>query len=528
MVIISCSGRWILTTFLTLIIIQPLLLNLIIAQNLDYPSTIYPPLSWRNVLSSNFGSLEAAGVKPILVNGNFFCGFHCTLTAETCFFAISFNTSFASATADYSSPSPEIVWSANRNNPVQLEAELKFTQQGDLVLQDSHGALVWSTNTTATRLNLTNQGNLLLLDKTNKVVWQSFDHPTDSLLPGQRLAFGQKLRSSQSDLNLSEGLYSFTIDDQGYFMAYMEPDPSQVYYWTESVTMDLLGLNECNYPLVCGKYGLCSDSRNCTCPGAGGEFDGENSTYHFRPINFPQPDLGCFPVPPIACESSQDQSMLKLVGGYGINAFTLASYLNHTADEETCKQACFKDCSCKAAIFRQFNATFIDCTLASEVFSIGSNFYYYFYYKNYEGSNNMYYRSTYIKVQNPSHTQTTLKKNPSTVSVTISPKKRRALIMGSTLGSIFGLLLLCTTISRLVKKYSKKVEEEDYLDYISGLPTRFSYEELKVITKNFSIKLGKGGFGSVFQGTLLDGAEVAVKYLDDHNQRKTSSLSGPR
>ncbi|OMO60955.1 S-locus glycoprotein [Corchorus olitorius] len=395
--VIMNGTRWILTAFLTLIIIQSLLLNLIIAQNLDYPSVVYPPLSWRNGLSSksNFGSLEAAGVKPILVNGNFVCGFHCTSTTlETCFFAISFfNTSFAAVTGDNSNPSPEIVivWSANRNNPVQLEAELKFTQQGDLVLQDAHGALVWSTNTTAARLNLTHQGNLLLFDKTNKVLWQSFDHPTDSFLPGQRLVYGQKLRSSQSEMNLSEGLYSFIIDDHGYFMAYMEPDPFQVYYWSDRVyssrtkagqfytefedmatlwnstftlikirsdghlmgyqstnsswteSMDIFGINQCNYPLVCGEYGLCtesSDSTTCSCPGVG------------------------------------------------------------------------------------------------------------------------------------------------------------------------------------VKKYSKKVDEEDYLDHIiSGLPTRFSYEELKVITKNFSIKLGEGGFGRKAKEEQLE------DLVDKHGDEMQSNAS---
>ncbi|TYG99643.1 hypothetical protein ES288_A10G211500v1 [Gossypium darwinii] len=41
----------------------------------------------------------------------------------------------------------------------------------------------------------------------------------------------------------------------------------------------------------------------------------------------------------------------------------------------------------------------------------------------------------------------------------------------------------------------------------------FSYEDLKNITKNFSNKLGEGGFGSVCQGTLPTGSEVAVKHL---------------
>ncbi|KAM7503137.1 hypothetical protein LguiB_002041 [Lonicera macranthoides] len=41
----------------------------------------------------------------------------------------------------------------------------------------------------------------------------------------------------------------------------------------------------------------------------------------------------------------------------------------------------------------------------------------------------------------------------------------------------------------------KGEKEEDYLDQVSGLPIRFSYENLKVATKNFSKKIGDGGFG---------------------------------
>ncbi|XP_052880017.1 G-type lectin S-receptor-like serine/threonine-protein kinase SD2-5 [Gossypium arboreum] len=46
-----------------------------------------------------------------------------------------------------------------------------------------------------------------------------------------------------------------------------------------------------------------------------------------------------------------------------------------------------------------------------------------------------------------------------------------------------------------------------------GMPNRFSYEELKNVTNNFSNKLGQGGFGSVFRGILPSGSEVAVKHL---------------
>lgn len=57
-------------------------------------------------------------------------------------------------------------------------------------------------------------------------------------------------------------------------------------------------------------------------------------------------------------------------------------------------------------------------------------------------------------------------------------------------------------------------EEKDSVVQIPGLPMRFSYEELCVATKDFDEKLGEGGCGSVFKGTLQDGTLVAVKRLE--------------
>lgn len=45
---------------------------------------------------------------------------------------------------------PEIVWSANRNFPVGINATLDFAADGNLLLKDADGTLVWSTNTSGT------------------------------------------------------------------------------------------------------------------------------------------------------------------------------------------------------------------------------------------------------------------------------------------------------------------------------------------------------------------------------------------
>jgi len=41
----------------------------------------------------------------------------------------------------------------------------------------------------------------------------------------------------------------------------------------------------------------------------------------------------------------------------------------------------------------------------------------------------------------------------------------------------------------------------------------FTWEEMVKATQNFNRKIGQGGFGSVFFGTLAEGNDVAVKVL---------------
>ncbi|CAI9296334.1 unnamed protein product [Lactuca saligna] len=90
---------------------------------------------------------------------------------------------------------------------------------------------------------------------------------------------------------------------------------------------------------------------------------------------------------------------------------------------------------------------------------------------------------------------------------------------------LFLILVVGFTTFILQKKKRGREMEEEHLDQVTGMPTRFSYQELKTATDNFSKKLGQGGFGSVFQGTLEDGSQIAVKCLQGLGHVKKSFLA---
>lgn len=315
---------------------------------------------------------------------------------------------------------------------------------------------------------MTEEGNLILLDKNNSTIWQSFDRPTDTLVFGQKLVLGQKLTANISATYSIQGLFSISITNNG-LVAYIETNPPQIYYkeaifrtqklsrkqsylefrnsvmacsnaslpipyasttqymklgadghlrvyslldtvWVEEVDLLKDYIDVCGYTTVCGKYGICSNGQ-CCCP---------NQSIYFRDLVDRRPSLGCSEVTPLSCEASEYHGFVEL---NDITYFTFRTDIN-SKDVEICKQACLKNCSCKAVFFKHFwNSPEGECYLPNEIFSL----------INYDGSWIGYNFSAFLKVQ----------LTPSLQSFPIPEKKNKRIvgIIGSSLGAFFILLV---------------------------------------------------------------------------------------
>ncbi|XVE51735.1 hypothetical protein DITRI_Ditri02bG0064600 [Diplodiscus trichospermus] len=92
-------------------------------------------------------------------------------------------------------------------------------------------------------------------------------------------------------------------------------------------------------------------------------------------------------------------------------------------------------------------------------------------------------------------------------------KNQTGLIVGIAVPVFVVALILIFAVSYV--KGRKEDDDEEVLLGIGPRPNTFSYSELKTATEDFSPskKLGEGGFGPVYNGTLADGRVVAVKQL---------------
>ena len=127
-------------------------------------------------------------------------------------------------------PNRTVVWVANRDTPLEnSNGTLKIDgDKGNLVLLNQTGNPIWWSNeTTATNpvLRILDTGNLVLIEanerNTSNHLWQSFDYPTDTLLPGMKLGWNldtgieRYITSWKSRVDPSSGDFSFKLEKHG-------------------------------------------------------------------------------------------------------------------------------------------------------------------------------------------------------------------------------------------------------------------------------------------------------------------------
>ncbi|PIA33929.1 hypothetical protein AQUCO_03900052v1 [Aquilegia coerulea] len=456
--------------------------------------------------------------------------------------------------------SPQVLWTANRNNSVSDNATLELTSMGDLVLKDVDGSLVWSTNTSGLSIvgmKIGQTGNLILHNAENTIIWQSFDHPTDTWISGQHLTVGQRLVASVSTFNPSPGsLYMVLLNDS--FSAFVDSNPPQMYvsyeykklttttietrkgtrdqilvftsrytaqyirldsdghlrlyhyhYEREDLVEDIMSdeLRDCAYPTFCGNYGICSDGQ-CSCP----KGSNRDPTY-FQQLNVTQSSLGCNQTTPLSCTNPQYHVLLDLEY---VDYFSFIP-VQSDIDIESCKQACLRNCSCKAAVFRySHNTSHGNCSLANNIFSLMRN----------TGKED-YDATTFIKVQD-----TSLAPHGKFPTDKSTNHLQRILVPTISVLSLLIVFGLCFVFFFFRKKNvvgsvesAQADREHDSVDQVSGNPKRFSYDEIKSATGNFNKRLGGGGFGSVFGGSFDDGTKIAVKCLEHLGQGRKEFLA---
>ncbi|KAF8018064.1 hypothetical protein BT93_H3080 [Corymbia citriodora subsp. variegata] len=499
-IILSCFPAPFRSCLLLLLLLPPLT----IAKFRNGPSSVSVPAAWTANKPYDFnitGDGVNVSVKVVLSRPNSGPSFSCALmcyNGSSCFFGLyTFQP-----TQHMEDIRPYVVWFVGYEH-MKDTAQLLLTQEGDLVLLGDNGKKIWSTSSagkSVVGLNLTEVGNLVLYDRNDAIIWQSFDHPGNSILPGQELRPGMKLTAT---LNMPDGttwVYTFSTDDHiGFVASVRAAHSSQIYYRTSNLSkmksdsrqvralykngtfgefkfsptslpqvitlkgnghlmlfvydefsniwkpMDLLQnqVDVCAYPFACGSYGICSRGYQCGCPRETGQIGGRSLVY------------GCNLSSPISCDSLNNTfKAVESVTFFALKNNNISADISSTT-VESCKEACLrKGCSCTMALFRN-----------------------------------------------------------------------QSILSGISVGAFFIILisLIGIYIPSMVRK--NDVDSNDDPDLPRLQITRFTYENLKAMTGDFTIKLGEGGFGSVFLGTLPSGIRIAVKRLDGFGQMKKSFLA---
>ncbi|XP_031126879.1 G-type lectin S-receptor-like serine/threonine-protein kinase SD2-2 isoform X1 [Ipomoea triloba] len=450
-------------------------------------------------------------------------------------------------------PTPNYVWVANRDTPIKnlSRASLEITQNGKLAVIDNGDSrtLVWETNNQGkgSEVKLLEQGNLVFLDGEGKVVWQSFDSPTDTLLPGMNLTAQRWLSCWKSSIDPSPGMFSLRLLPPDYSELALVYNHTYTYWssgnWTGNAfsgvpemtihyiykfyfaqpftPMASFGYSEVSLepgaqpPLTrfrvdsagqLWQYTWASQTQNwnsfwsrpdnqCRVYGLCGNLGFCNT----RPFSSPcQCLVGFRPGDNVSWNAGDFSHGCRPENNYrcgenegfkdvGMLSYDGAKTVSFMGSRSMCEKKCLVNCSCIG--FHHNGRTNLCRNLYGSLLNLRNI-----------TSNSITGDRLYLRANGE--------------GISKNHRKKKLVVIGASCAILIFLLggLLFLFLWRRKGRRTEE-EEEEAVFPVMNLKV-FSYKELHTATKGFSEKLGHGGYGSVFRGELSDSSVVAVKRLD--------------
>ncbi|KAK8618860.1 hypothetical protein V6N13_132838 [Hibiscus sabdariffa] len=434
----------------------------------------------------------------------------------------------------YTGEDDNLLWVANRNTPIfGGTGILEIDDRGSLKIQQPADPVVLylytveePCNTSAT---LEDSGNFVLYElnrdgSVNRVLWESFDYPTDTLLPGMKLGINSKtglnwsLTSWRSDESPATGSFSLGLDpsDSSQWVIWWRGDA----YWKSGSFRhgfldDFLSYSSFDLVYVTNEnetyFNYTVKKAVTIFPRLKLNSEGELVSYMADSVASQvsctkNMSRGCSKQNIPACSRSLGSNVFQQHVGFMSNTGFKFSETDNLSLID-CQAKCLNDCSCVAYASKNDDGT------GCEIWSTGVSF----------------------------TESSTRDDRPDNVKRDIFILKPRENKWWTWLMAVLGGLMIvppvcaiCYTIWKNSERRGVRMTNQRVLlNEIRGDATAstgndnfighkrdgndnwldvFSFESIAAATNCFSVgnKLGAGGFGPVYKGKLVDGREIAI------------------
>ncbi|XP_057458964.1 G-type lectin S-receptor-like serine/threonine-protein kinase At4g27290 isoform X2 [Lotus japonicus] len=460
-----------------------------------------------------------------------------------------------------------VVWVANRDNPIKgNSSQLIINQDGNLVLINKNNSILWSTNATTKAASpvaqLLDTGNLVIREENNNneefFSWQSFDHPCDTVLPGMKIGWDRKTGLNKrlvawknwddpssgdlsSDMVITTnpesliwkgsvkyyrtgpwtgprsssvvGLmanplydYKFVNNEEGVYYMFTLKNSSVISILVLNQTRSLrqrliwipqsktwtvyqsLPQDDCDSYDVCGANGNCIIDRSPRCQCLDG-FE-PKLPQQWNAMDWTE---GCV-------RSEKWRCGVKNRDGFSLFSSmklpdTTNSWINENMTLKDCAAKCLENCSCTAYANLDPSGGGSGCSI--------------------------WFGDLVDLRVSPSGQDLYVRTDTSDTDAKDGGRKKVVLTVTITVSVVLVMMLLGFSYICITKTKNKEVNKTMLVKEIDEggdddleLPF-FDVPTILNATNNFSInnKLGEGGFGPVYKGTLLNGQEIAIKRL---------------